>query len=115
METYLVYSQGSGHPINITGSDGVFYDGYGNVYYAVGGGNFADNYGAYFSTTVPASAPDTTVIGLVSDGSGRPVSIMEDENGNFVDDEGNEYYQQSDGSFVDGWDATYQVSYNSEY
>ena len=115
VETYLVYSQGSGHPINITGSDGVFYDGYGNVYYAVGGGNFADNYGAYFSTTVPASAPDTTVIGLVSDGSGRPVSIMEDENGNFVDDEGNEYYQQSDGSFVDGWDATYQVSYNSEY
>lgn len=115
VETYLVYSQGSGHPINITGSEGIFYDGYGNVYYAVGGGNFADAYGAYFSTTVPASAPDTSVIGLVSDGSGRPVSIMQDEDGAYRDDEGNEYYQQGDGSFVDDWDATYQVSYNNEY
>ncbi len=114
VETYLVYSQGSGHPVNITGSGGVFYDGFGNVYYAVGGGNFSDSAGAYFSTTVPASAPETNVIGLVSDGSGRPVSIMENEDGVYTDDEGNKYEKQDDGSFVDEWDATYQVSASKE-
>ena len=110
VETYLVYSQGSGHPVNITGSSGIFYDGYGNVYYAIGGGNFTDGAGAYYSTTMPASAPDAEVIGLVSDGSGRPVSIMENPDGSFTDDEGNEYYMQPDGSFADDYGATYQVS-----
>ena len=116
VETYLVYSQGSGRPVNITGSNGVFYDGSGNVYYSIGGGNFTDEAGAYYSTTVPASAPDTEVIGLVSDGSGRPVTIMENEDGSYSDEEGNEYYQQEDGSYVDDYDATYQVSgTNEEY
>ena len=109
-ETYLVYSQGSGRPVNITGSGGVFYDGFGGVYYAVGGGNFVDTMGAYYSTTMPASAPDTEVIGLVSDGSGRPVTIMENDDGTYTDEEGNEYYENFDGSYSDDYGATYQIS-----
>jgi len=112
-ETYLVYSQGSGRPVNITGSNGTFYDGSGNVYYAIGGGNFQDSMGAYYSTTMPASAPDTEVIGLVSDGSGRPVTIMQNEDGTYTDEEGNNYYEQEDGSYVDDYDATYQESGSS--
>lgn len=118
VETYLVYSQGSGRPVNITGSNGIFYDGFGNVYYAIGGrgsGAFVDAYDAFYSTTVPASAPDTEVIGLVSDGSGRPVSIMENEDGSYTDEEGNTYYEQDDGTFVDDWDASYQVSGGNDY
>ena len=115
VETYLVYSQGSGRPVNITGSNGVFYDGNGEVYYAIGGGIFADNYGAYYSTTMPASAPDTDVIGLVSDGSGRPVTIMENDDGTYTDEDGNMYYEQEDGSFTDDWDASYQVSGGNYY
>ena len=115
-ETYLVYSQGSGRPVNITGSNGVFYDGSGNVYYAIGGGNFTDNDGAYYSTTEPASAPESDVIGLVSDGSGRPVAIMQNPDGSYTDDEGNNFYQQADGTYVDDYDATYQVSgSNADY
>lgn len=109
-ETYLVYSQGSGRPVNLTGKDGVFYDGEGNVYYAIGGGNFSDNNGGYYSTTVPASAPDTNVLGLISDGSGRPVTIMENSDGSYTDEEGNAYYEQGDGSYADDYGATYQVS-----
>lgn len=110
VETYLVYSQGSGRPVNITGSSGVFYDGFGNVYYAIGGGNFTDTMGAYYSTTMPVSAPDTEVIGLVSDGSGRPVTIMLNDDGTYTDEEGNEYYENYDGSYEDDYGATYQVS-----
>jgi len=117
VETYLVYSQGSGRPVNITGSSGVFYDGFGNVYYAIGGaggGNFVDAAGAYYTTTMPASAPDTEVIGLVSDGSGRPVSIMENEDGSYTDEEGNEYYEDEDGGYYDDYGATYEVSGTNE-
>lgn len=113
-ETYLVYSQGSGRPVNITGSNGVFYDGDGNVFYAVGGGNFTDNYGAYYSTTVPASAPDTSVVGLVSDGSGRPVTVMQNDDGTYSDEEGNIYHVQQDGSYSDDYGATYKVSGTNE-
>jgi hypothetical protein len=113
-ETYLVYSQGSGRPVNITGSNGVFYDGDGNVFYAVGGGNFTDNYGAYYSTTVPASAPETSVVGLVSDGSGRPVTVMQNEDGTYSDEEGNTYHVQQDGSYSDDYGATYKVSGTNE-
>lgn len=114
-ETYLVYSQGSGRPVNITGSGGVFYDGFGEVYYAIGGGNFVDTAGAYYSTTMPVSAPDTDIIGLVSDGSGRPVTIMENDDGTYTDEEGNAYYENSDGSYSDDWGATYQVSGDNSY
>ena len=110
VETYLVYSSGSGRPVNITGSNGIFYDGSGNVFYEVGGGVFTDAYGAYYTTWMPESAPDTDVIGLVSDGSGRPVTIMENEDGTYTDEEGNEYHENEDGSFVDDYDATYEVS-----
>ena len=110
VETYLVYSSGSGRPVTITGSNGIFYDGAGEVYYEVGGGIFADNYGAYYTTWMPESAPDTEVIGLVSDGSGRPVTIMENEDGSYTDEEGNAYYETEDGGFVDDYDATYEVT-----
>lgn len=109
-ETFLVYSQGSGRPVNITGNSGVYYDGEGNVYYAVGEGLFCDSYGAYYTTWMPESAPDTEVIGLVSDGSGRPVTIMENEDGTYSDEEGNTYYENAGGGFVDEYDATYEVS-----
>ena len=112
--TYLVYSQGSGRPVNITGSNGVYYDGEGNVYYAAGGGNFADNSGAYYTTTMPASAPDSEVLGLVSTGSGRPVAITATEDGEFQDDEGNVYYPNEDGTFSDEYDAVYEVSGSNE-
>lgn len=110
VETYLVYSQGSGRPVNITGKDGVFYDGDGVVYYAIGGGNFTDNNGGYYSTTVPASAPSTSVVGLVSDGSGRPVTVMQNDDGTYSDEEGNVYQVQQDGTYTDSYGATYQVS-----
>ena len=117
-ETLLVYSQGSGRPVNITGSNGIYYDGFGNTYYAIGGApasNFVDDYGAYYSTTMPVNAPETEVVGLVSDGSGRPVSIVEGEDGSFTDEEGNAYYENEDGSWSDDYDATYQVNYDSEF
>lgn len=110
VETYLVYSGGSGRPVNITGSNGVFYDGDGNVFYEVGGGVFTDSYGAYYTTWKPDSAPDTDVIGLISDGSGRPVTIMENEDGTYTDEAGNQYYETENGGFVDDYDATYEVS-----
>ena len=109
-ETYLVYSQGSGRPVNITGNSGIYYDGEGNIYYAIGEGLFCDDYGAYYTTWMPDSAPDSEVIGLVSDGSGRPVTIMENEDGTYTDEEGNAYYESEDGSFYDDYDATYEVS-----
>ena len=117
-ETILVYSQGSGRPVNITGNNGTYYDGFGNVYHAIGGApasNFVDDYGAYYSTTMPVNAPDSDVVGLVSDGSGRPVSIVEGEDGTYTDEEGNAYYENEDGTWSDDYDATYQVSYDSEY
>ena len=109
-ETYLVYSQGSGRPVNITGNSGIYYDGEGNVFYAIGDGLFCDDYGAYYTTWMPESAPDSEVIGLISDGSGRPVTIMENEDGSYTDEEGNEYYESEDGTFYDDYDATYEVS-----
>ena len=59
---------------------------------------------------MPESAPDSEVIGLISDGSGRPVTIMENEDGSYTDEEGNEYYESEDGTFYDDYDATYEVS-----
>ena len=109
-ETYLVYSEGSGRPVNITGSNGVFYDGSGNRFYENGGGVFSDEDGCTYTTWMNESAPDEEVIGLVSDGSGRPVSIMEDENGVYTDQDGVEYYENEDGTFTDQYDATYQIS-----
>ena len=109
-ETYLVYSQGSGRPVTITGNSGVFIDSEGITYYAMGNGMFADVYGAYYTTWQPESAPDTEVIGLVSDGSGRPVTIMENEDGTYTDQDGNQYYEDANGGFVDDYDATYEVT-----
>ena len=109
-ETYLVYSQGSGRPVNITGNSGIYYDGEGNIYYAIGEGLFCDDYGAYYTTWMPESAPENEVIGLISDGSGRPVTIMENPDGSFTDEEGNEYYEDIDGTYFDDYGATYQVS-----
>ena len=56
------------------------------------------------------SAPEEEVIGIVSDGSGRPVTIMENEDGVYTDEEGVEYYENDDGTFTDEYDATYQIS-----
>ena len=109
-ETYLVYSQGSGRPVTITGNNGVFYDSEGITFYAMGNGMFTDVYGAYYTTWEPESAPDTAVIGLVSDGSGRPVTIMENDDGTFTDETGNQYYENENGGFTDDYDATYEVS-----
>ncbi|MBQ2627233.1 MAG: hypothetical protein IJG17_05555 [Eubacterium sp.] len=110
VETYLVYSEGSGRPVNITGSDGVFYDGSGNRFYANGGGVFSDEDGCTYTTWMNESAPDEEVIGLVSDGSGRPVTIMENEDGSYSDQDGVTYYENENGTFTDEYDATYQVS-----
>ena len=109
-ETYLVYSEGSGRPVNITGSNGVFYDGSGNRFYENGGGVFSDEDGCTYTTWMNESAPDEEVIGLVSDGSGRPVTIMENEDGSYTDQDGVEYYVNEDGTFTDQYDATYQIS-----
>ena len=62
VETYLVYSEGSGRPVNITGNSGIYYDGEGNIYYAIGEGLFCDDYGAYYTTWMPDSAPEKYVI-----------------------------------------------------
>lgn len=113
-ETYLIYSQGSGRPVNITGNSGVFYDGFGSVYYAIGGGNYVDQNGDYFSTTLPASAPDEEVLGLVSDGSGRPVSVIENGDGTYSDEEGVTYYNEN-GTIYDEYGATYQISGANDY
>ena len=109
-ETYLVYSEGSGRPVNITGSDGVFYDGSGNRFYANGGGVFTDEDGCTYTTWENESAPEDEVIGLVSDGSGRPVTIMENADGVYTDEDGVEFYENEDGTFTDAYDATYQIS-----
>ena len=108
--TFMIYSEGSGRPVNITGSDDAYYDGYGNRYYGNGDGTFSDENGATYTLFENESAPDEEVIGLVSDGSGRPVSIMENEDGVYTDEEGVEYYENDDGTFTDQYDATYQIS-----
>ena len=110
VETYLVYSEGSGRPVTITGSNGEFYDGAGNRFYENGGGVFTDENGCTYTTWPNESAPEEEVIGIVSDGSGRPVTIMENEDGVYTDEEGVEYYENDDGTFTDEYDATYQVS-----
>ena len=110
VETYLVYSEGSGRPVNITGSNGEFYDGSGNRFYENGGGVFTDEDGCTYTTWMNECAPEEEVIGLVSDGSGRPVSIMENEDGVYTDEDGVEYYENDDGTFTDEYDATYQIS-----
>ena len=110
VETYLIYSEGSGRPVNITGSNGEFYDGAGNRYYENGGGVFTDEDGCTYTTWPNESAPEEEVIGIVSDGSGRPVTIMENEDGVYTDEEGVEYYENDDGTFTDEYDATYQIS-----
>ncbi len=113
--TMLVYSNGSGRPVNITGSNGVYYDGEGNEYYVDGNGNITDSQGASYNTQRTENAPQADVIGIESNGSGRPVAIMEGENGNYVDTSGNIYYQNSEGSFTDEDGATYNVTQNDEY
>ena len=35
---------------------------------------------------------------------------MENEDGSYTDVEGNEYYEQGDGTFTDDYDATYQIN-----
>ena len=115
--TYLVYDQSTGRAVNITGNRGIYYDGYGNMYYQVGSAhaaNFVDDYNNYYTTTAPNGAGNSQVIGLISDGSGRPVAIVDNGNGSFTDDEGNYYYQKDDGTWYDDNEATYQVNYDSE-
>ncbi len=55
----------------------------GNEYYVDGNGNITDNHGASYNTERTANAPKSDVIGMESNGSGRPVAIMQDEDGNF--------------------------------
>ncbi len=114
-DTMLVYSNGSGRPVNLTGSNGVYYDGEGNEYYVDGNGNITDNQGASYSSERTENAPTTDVIGLESDGSGRPVAVMQGEDGNYVDTSGNIYYQNDEGTFTDEDGATYGVTQNDEY
>ena len=114
--TYLVYNQSTGKAVNITGSDGLYYDGSGNMYYQIGSANeanFVDDYNNYYTTTAPKNAPDSQVIGLISDGSGRPVAITDNGDGSYTDSDGNHYYQKDDGTWYDDGEATYEVNYDS--
>ena len=112
-DTLLIYSEGSGRPVYITGSDGHFYDGFGNEYYRNADGSFSDGSGTY-STTMTENAPQTEILGLVSEGSGRPVSIMANEDDSFTDEAGNEYFPQEDGTFVDEDGNSYDVNDSNE-
>lgn len=112
---YIVFSQLSGQPIYLIGNDGIYYDGSGDVYYLVGGGIFVNVDGLYYSITVPDSAPDTVIYGVISeDESGRPAAIYEYEDGTWIDEDGNLYYLQEDGTFQDENDTVYIVQVSGE-
>ena len=51
------------------------------------------------------NASDTDYV--ESDGSGRPVTLYF-EGGAWQDAEGNEYYDQGDGTYIDDYGATYR-------
>ena len=61
----------------------------------------------------PVPMEEGNVYPVYSDGSGRPTVITETDEGYF-DAEGNEYYDQGDGTFADDDGATYSDTYNPQ-
>lgn len=114
IDFYIVYAQDTGLPIYLIGDDGVYYDYSGDVYYYVGGGNFVNTTNVYYSVTVPQSAPDTLILGVVSEDTGRPAAIVEEPDGTFKDGNGNTYKAQDDGTYVNQEGTVYQVKSSSD-
>ncbi len=113
-EEFMLYSAGSGRPVYIHHVGDRYYDDDDVDYFKRADGTFIDENGDVFGYTYTPSKGDydpsaeTGTYHLISRGSGRPVTIKEG-GGAFYDEEGVEFHRQDDGTFIDSYDAVYDL------
>ena len=90
-------------------SDGAYYSSSYIQYWDNGNGTYSGADGTtLYAEEVPLSNED--VVPVTSEGSGRPSVITYTEDG-IYDAEGNQYYEQSDGTYIDDYGAVYDSLY----